>query len=209
MQGVKVLAALALLLSDAGAVVACEGSPVLFADHFDSYDLSWGLHGDELAVQNGQMIMRPEVDTIDWQPNDRASYTDVDVCVNATIVQSITPEESFVGLMFWFKDDDNFYAFEIDTAGHAAIWRRVNGDWRSPVPWGPTPLVPVGDGKTVRLRVVTKGKTATAYVNDVKFMDVTADAAIPGGSQVGVLAGSPMAGVSVNTFDDFIVTKPN
>ena len=84
----------------------------------------------------------------------------------------------------------------------------VKGDWRSPVPWGPSPLVPVGDAKTMRLRVVTKGAMATAYVNDSKFADVTGDAAIPGGSKVGIVAGSPMAGVSVNAFDDFIVTQP-
>src|SRR5579871_7026080 len=138
MHKVWLVAALATGLGSATAACACEGSPVLFADHFDRIDPSWGIYGDELSVANGQMTLKPEQNTIDWQPNDHASYTDADICVTATIAKSVTADQGFVGLIFWYVDDDNFYAFEVDAAGHASIWQQTKGEWRSPVAWRDT-----------------------------------------------------------------------
>src|SRR5262245_40008460 len=159
----------------ANVAFACQGSEVLYQDHFDTLDPSWGTYGDELTIENGRMVIRPEPGTVYWQVNDLGMYPEVDVCADVTIRQSVTPDEVLAGLVFWYVDDDDLYALEIDAAGHASIWKRASGDWRQVVPWADTDLVGSGDGKTQRLRVVTHGLSATAYIDDKKLTDLMAD----------------------------------
>src|SRR5438552_15121511 len=118
----------------ASAAPACQGSKVLYQDHFDALDPSWGTYGDELTVAGGRVVIGPQAGTVYWQVNDLGMYPDVDVCVDLTILDSVTPDEVLAGLVFWYVDDDDLYALEIDAAGHAAIWKRAAGDWREVVP---------------------------------------------------------------------------
>src|ERR1041385_5682636 len=172
-----IVAGVALLGADAAS--ACQGQKVLYQDRFTALDPSWGTYGDELTIENGRMVIRPEPGTVYWQVNDLGMYRDVDLCADVTIVESVTPDEVVAGLVFWYVDDDNLYAFEVDAAGHASIWKRAAGDWRGVVPWAETALVPMGDGKTNRLRVVTNGIAPATYVNDKKLADVMADFPLP------------------------------
>jgi hypothetical protein len=210
MRGGLLIAA-AVIVATAGSAIACEGAKVRYEDHFAAkgLDPSWGTFGDELTVENGRMVIRPQPAMVYWQTNDLATYGDVDFCADVTIVDSVAPDEVLAGLLFWYVDDDNLYALEVDASGHASIWRRAGGDWREVVPWGETDLVPMGDGKTDHLRVVTKGKTATAYINGVKLDEFTADAVPPQGQSVGVIAGSAGNGVSTIAFDEFKITQAN
>jgi len=192
-----------------GAAEACQGQKVLYQDHFASLDASWGTYGHELTVQDGRMVIRPEPGTVYWQVNDLGPYQDVDVCADVTIVTGVTPDEVLAGLVFWYVDDENLYALEVDAAGHASIWKQAAGDWREIVPWAETDLAATGDGKTQHLRVVTSGRVATAYIGDKKLTDVMSDFPLPdGGQKVGVIAGSATAGVSTVAFDEFILTAP-
>ena len=194
----------------AGAATACQGTKVLYQDHFAALDPSWGTYGDELTIEDGRMVIRPEPGTVYWQVNDLGMYPDVDLCADVTILDSVTPDEVLGGLVFWYVDDDNLYALEVDAAGHAAVWKRAAGDWREVLPWGETDLVPTGDGKTNHLRVVTKGATASIYINEQKLADVTADIPLPDeGHKVGLIAGSATVGVSTIAFDEFVLTAPN
>jgi len=202
-------AALAALALGGGAAEACQGQKVLYEDHFATLDGSWGTYGDELTVQNGRMVIRPEPGTVYWQINDLGSFKGVDLCANVTIVDSVTPDEVLAGLVFWYVDDDNLYALEVDAAGHAAIWKRAAADWREVVPWGETDLAASGDGKTQHLRVVTNGRVATAYLGDQKLTDVMSDFPLPDeGQKVGLIAGSATTGASTVAFDEFILTAP-
>ena len=60
-------------------------------------------------------------------PNSASIYDDADVCAEVTNVEVSNPGNSFVGLLFWYVDDKNFYSLEIDADGYASIWRRQNG----------------------------------------------------------------------------------
>lgn len=204
------LVAAAVVLATAGTAVACEGAKVIYEDHFagQALDPAWGTFGDELTLENGRMVIRPEPAMVYWQTNDLGTYDDVDFCADVTIVDSVAPDEVLAGLIFWYVDDDNLYALEVDAGGHASIWQRTAGDWRQVVPWAETDLVAIGDGKVDHLRVVTKGKTATAYINGVKLVDVPNDTP-PHGQSVGIIAGSAGNGVSTIAFDEFKITQSN
>jgi hypothetical protein len=209
MRRAVLLVATGAVLVLASAAAACEGQKILYQDHFDGLDPSWGTYGDELTVGNGRMLIRPEAGMVYWQTNDLGSYPDVDVCADVTILESVTADEVLAGLLFWYVDDDNFYALEVDAAGHAAIWKRASGDWREVVPWGDTDLLAIGDGKTDHLRVVARGTTAAAYVNGRELVEVTATVPLPpAGQQVGLIAGSATAGTSTIAFDEFVLTAP-
>ena len=154
------------------------------------------------------MVIRPQPATVYWQTNDLATYMDVDFCADVTILDSVAPDEVLAGLIFWYVDDDNLYALEVDAASHASIWARASGDWRQIVPWGETELVPTGEGKAIHLRVAIQGKTATAFIDGRKLTDITVSV-VPPEQSVGVIAGSAGTAVSTIAFDDFRITTPN
>src|SRR4051794_29332276 len=114
-----VAAALALALAAAPAI-GCEAQKLVYEDHFSgpALDPSWGTYGDELDVEAGRMVIRPQPATVYWQTNDLATYMDVDFCADVTILDSVAPDEVLAGLIFWYVDDDNLYALEVDAASH-------------------------------------------------------------------------------------------
>src|ERR1044072_6090415 len=115
-----IVAGVALLGADAAS--ACQGQKVLYQDRFTALDPSWGTYGDELTIENGRMVIRPEPGTVYWQGNDLGMYRDADLCADVTIVESVTPDEVVAGLVFWYVDLE-----------------------REVVPWAETALVPMGD----------------------------------------------------------------
>lgn len=192
------------------AAEACQGSKVLYADQFATYDASWGTYGSELKVDGGRMVIRPGAATVYWQTNDLADYQDVDACVDVIFVDSGVPDEVLAGLVLWYVDDDNLAVFQIDAAGHASYFERIMGVWQEAIPWGETDLVPRGDGKPVRLRALVKGSFASLYVGDGKLTDVHFEGTVPPeGTKVGVIAGSAATMVSTVAFDNFALTLPN
>jgi hypothetical protein len=201
----------AVVMAAAGGAVACEGKKVLYEDHFAApkLDASWGTFGDELTLEKGRLVIRPEPAMVYLQTNDLAMRGDVDLCADVTIVDGVAADEVLAGLIFWYVDDDNLYALELDAAGHAAIWRRKGGDWNEVVPWSESDLVAPGDAKTNHLRVATRDKTATIYVNGMKLVEVTTDTLPGDGQMVGLIAGSAGTGVSTIAFDEFKVTAPD
>jgi hypothetical protein len=144
-----------------------------------------------------------------WTVFEQASFADMDACVDVIAVDSVEPDESFAGLLFWYVDVDNFAALEIDASGHAAIWTMTRDGWRSPVEWGATDLVIAGDGKVNRLRVVTRGGVARAYINGSLFREIGAAVPPPAAQKVGLIAASPRNGAAQFAFDNLKVTAPN
>ena len=197
------------VFADGGAAMACDTTAhgALFVDAFDSLAATWGEASDALNVSDGKLVMKPEANHTQWAPNTAQSYRDVDLCAELTSVASVDANNSFSGVMFWYIDDDNYYAFEIDADGRASIWRRQRGRWLSQVDWVRAGALKPGDGSTNELRVVIKGNVASYYLNGDLFregMGVPPD----NGQRVGVIASSPKEGVATYDFDDFTVRKP-
>ena len=70
------------------------------------------------------------------------------------------------GLMFWGKDYSDFYGLDISADGRFQVFRRFNNGWLYPIAWQDNPAIKKGVGQVNRLRVVTRGSQATAYIND-------------------------------------------
>ena len=201
------VAAVALVLIAAdGPAMACGTGKVVFEDSFDTFQSTWGKETEELVLDTGRLLIKPKENFTFWAPNSAAVYDDVDLCATVTNVEVSNPGNSFVGLMFWYLDSKNFYTLEVDADGYASIWRRQNGRWLSQVDWTKTDSLKAGIGETNELRVVTKGKVATYYLNGQEFSEAMG---LPpdNGQQVGIIASSPKDAVATYAFTDFTVTE--
>ena len=194
------------VLAGSGAAEACGTGKVLFEDSFDALQTTWGKQDEELTVENGRLLMKPKENFTFWAPNSAAVYDDIDLCAEVTNVEVSDPGNSFVGLVFWYSDDKNFYTLEIDADGYASIWRRQNGRWLSQVDWAETDALKSGIGSTNELRVVTKGRNASYYLNGQLFKEAMG---LPpdSGQQVGTIASSPKETVATYAFTNFKVTE--
>ena len=201
-------AALALWLASAGAAMAvCPGTTVLFQDSFDSLQPTWGEASPALKVEGGQLIVSPEAESDFWRANTAGVYDAIDMCTTLTTVQGGAPDEAKAGLIFWYVDVNNFYAFELAPNGKASVWRRQRGKWLEQAGWKEAEGANAGDGATNELRVTTSDKGATLYVNGKQFAELKADPPEKG-QQIGVFAASPAAGPARFSFDDLKVFRP-
>ena len=197
-----------LLLVGAGAARACEGRKVLFEDQFSELQSTWDASPATVHVEDGQMIVRPKATFTVWVPNTAALYDDIDMCVDVTTVDAVDPTTNSAGLVFWYVDNKNFYRFEADASGNAAVFRESRGKTLKQIDWTKVAALHLGDGATNQLRVVTKGKVATFYVNGKKFRDLNGQP--PGGGQeIGVIGTSPKKGVATYAFANFKITQPD
>jgi hypothetical protein len=207
MSGFRLGAAVIAILATAGAAEACGSGKVVFEDKFTTLAPTWGAAGEELDVSNGQLVMKPKANYTYWLPNTASVYDDIDMCAQTTSIAAIDPSNGFAGLVFWYIDDSNFYTFEYDATGSAAVFRRQRGKWLKQIDWQKADALKPGDGSTNELRVVTLGNKATFFINGKKFNEITG---IPpdNGQEVGFIASSPEKGVASYGFSDFILSEP-
>jgi len=196
-----------LLALDSAAFAVCQGGNVLYQDSFDKLQPTWGEPNGALKVGNGQMSLTPAADQYYWVANTANLYDDIDMCVSMTTVTGVTPEDAKAGLIFWYVDVNNFYAFELAPNGKASVWRRQRGRWLSQVAWQDAKGANQGDGAINELRVTTIGSQATFFVNDNLFKELTGSPP-DNGQEIGFFAASPAAGAATFAFDNLKVTKP-
>lgn len=201
------IATAVLVLIGAGAGQACEGKKVLFEDNFNELQSTWDGSPNEVKVEDGRMVVSSKADWTVWVPNTASVYDDIDMCVDVTTVEAVDPKTNFVGLVFWYADDKNFYTVETDASGNASIWRKQRGKWLEQINWTKVPTLHIGDGAMNRLRVVTKGNTATFYINGQMFKGITGQPP-ENGQEIGVIAYSPKKGPATYAFDNVKITQP-
>ena len=174
-----------LLVLQIRAVVAGE---ILFEDNFTNLDPSWGIPGERLSVEDGKLTLKPAPDTTQSILNQANVFDDADIRVEVILPAGDASVPG--GLIFWAKDHSNFYCLCIDAAGYFKISRYVTDRWLQPVGWSENEAINKGIGQVNKLRVVTKGRQATAYINDKQV--ATFNGQPPqGGGCVGVSGGSP------------------
>jgi glucose/mannose transport system substrate-binding protein len=174
-----------LLVLQIRAVVAGE---ILFEDNFTNLDPSWGIPGERLSVEDGKLTLKPAPDTTQSILNQANVFDDADIRVEVILPAGDASVPG--GLIFWAKDHSNFYCLCIDAAGYFKISRYVTDRWLQPVGWSENEAINKGIGQVNKLRVVTKGRQATAYINDKRV--ATFNGQPPqGGGCVGVSGGSP------------------
>jgi 3-keto-disaccharide hydrolase len=203
-----VLAAFVLFVSAGQALAVCTGANVLFEDKFDQFRTTWGDASASVKVDNGRMVLSPASGTYAWVANTAGLYDDVDMCVTVTTVTGVDPTDAKAGVVFWYDDVNNFYAFEIAPNGKASVWRRQRGKWLAQVKWADAPAANKGDGAVNELRVTTIAGDATFYVNGTEFKRLSGGSPPDKGQEIGLLVASPDQGAATFAFDDLKVTKP-
>src|SRR5580693_2481849 len=180
----SVIVALLVLFPVAGALAG----EILYEDNFAHLDPSWGPPGERLNVEGGKLTLKPAPNSTQSILNQSNVFDDADIRVEVTMPAGDANIPG--GLIFWAKDHSNFYCLCIDAAGYFKISRYVTDRWLQPVGWIENAAISKGVGQLNKLRVVTKGRQATAYINDKQV--TTFDGQPPqGGGCVGVSGGSP------------------
>src|SRR5215469_14104804 len=177
-------------------VRAVLGGDILYEDNFTNLDPSWGTAGDILSVREGKLVLKPALNTTQSVLNQSNVFEDADVELQITLSNGDPGVPG--GLVFWAKDYSNFYCFCIDANGSFKISHFVIDRWLNPVGWTQSDSINKGVGQTNKLRVVTKGRQATAYINDKEAITINGQPP-QGGGCVGISGGS--AQDSQNTWE--------
>jgi len=148
--------------------LACKGKTVVFEDNFKDADPAWA-SGEGFAIDFGQAKIAVKPNGGLTSLYGGSLFADVDMCVDVTIPEAKQPTYTAGGIVFWAQDYGNYYGLFIDAAGDASVIRLQNGKWLYPVSWRKTDAVKPGAGQVNTLRVVLKGNTGTAYINDKQF----------------------------------------
>src|SRR3984893_19205087 len=185
-----------LALFSMSPVIDVFGGDVLYEDNFTNLDPSWGTPGEILSVKEGKLVLKPALNTTQSVLNQSNVFDDADTEVTITLSSGdpIVPG----GLIFWAKDYSNFYCFCINANGTFKISHFVTDRWLNPVGWTESDTINKGVGQTNKIRVVTKGRQATAYINDKEVITINGQPP-QGGGCVGISGGS--AQDSQNTWE--------
>jgi glucose/mannose transport system substrate-binding protein len=163
------------------------GGDILYEDDFTNLDPSWGTPGDILSVKDGKLILKPALNTTQSVLNQSNVFDDADIEVEVTLAAGDPIVAG--GLIFWAKDYTNFYCLCVDANGSFKISHFVTDRWLTPVGWTETGAVNKGVGQVNKLRVVTKGRQATAFINDQLVITINGQPP-QGGGCVGISGGS-------------------
>jgi hypothetical protein len=111
------------------------------------------------------------------------------------------------GLVFWAKDYDEYYAVLINAQGWFGVQRHVSNRYLLPVAWRESDTIKKGEGVENQVKVVTKGKQATVFINGKEV--ITLNGQPPeGGSLIGFKAASGPEGANTVAFSNLIVSQP-
>ena len=116
----------------------CGTGKALLEDTFTVHDPAWGPKDDRLAIAAGEAVLSPAPGTRTLRWNRAFVFDDVDACATTQLTSYTSdPITSYAGLMFWVKDDRNFYQAVITESGHFTVARVVDGkvQQKRPVAW--------------------------------------------------------------------------
>src|ERR1700730_16742412 len=168
-------------------VLSALAGEILYQDNFANLDPSWGTPSERLSVEDGKLTLKPAPDTTQSILNQANVFDDADIRVEVILPAGDASVPG--GLIFWAKDHSNFYCLCIDAAGYFKISRYVTDRWLQPVGWIENEAIDKGIGRVNKLRVVTKGRQATAYINDKQVTTFSGQPPLGGGC-IGVSGGS-------------------
>jgi len=195
------LAGTALLLTTAGMALACQGkSDPALDDKFQKPDPGWPT-SDNVAITPQGLMIKPPVNGSTWVVNGNYTMDGADLCVTVALPATMpnpANEDTVgdVGVVFWKRDNDNYYLAAISPDGIAAISRSVSGQWTTIVDPVKSPAIKTGVNAVNEIEVATKGNAGVFYVNGAKITDFHGQAPSDGGPP-GVYAES---GPSITTW---------
>jgi hypothetical protein len=193
---------------ESAAPAEVDDPSVIVADTFETLDPGWGAEQGWFGVKDGRLFV---------QFDPKQSYTalyraeavdDIDATVKVKVNDGNDDAVSGGAITFWATDPTaDFWQFELYDNGNIGVFRRVKDRWLTPMAVKAAPaearVNPAGPNE---LRVVTKGRKATFYLNGVEVGTINGQPP-KGGSFFGLYGESGDAGVTVE-FSDLVVKKP-
>jgi len=189
-----ILVGAAMLLASSGPGLACQGkSDPALDDNFSKPDPGWPTADNVTATPRG-LVIKPPANGSTWAVNTNFTMDGADLCVTVALPAAMpTPanEETVgdVGVIFWKRDNDNYYMTAISPDGVATVSRYVGEQWATIVNPIRAAAIKTGPGAVNEIEITVRGNAATLYVNDAKITDFRGQAP-PGGGPPGVYAES-------------------
>jgi hypothetical protein len=186
--------AAALFILVEGRAWACLGkSDAALDDNFTTPDLGWP-NGDNVATSPQGLVVKPPANGSTWVVNGNYTMDGYDLCVTVALPATLpTPanEDTVgdVGLLFWKRDNDNYYMAAMSPDGVAVVSRYLNGQWLTIVNPAKNAAIKTGAGAVNELEITTKGNAGSFYINGTKIADFRGQAP-PSGGPPGVYAES-------------------
>jgi hypothetical protein len=196
--------AFGLLLAAGPAAAECDADNAIFDDDFEFLDPSWGAAADNFYVENGVLVAKSYWGQVNLQTQNEAA----NVCVDAKIVDAPAPENSPLGVIWWWENWDNYYyLYYWSDQPYLEVRRVVKGQSQT-IYSQETLAVKKGAGQTNHIEVDLRAKDATVIVNGTQ---VTRFKGKPpkGGGSVGIYVNSPEDKPATYEFDNFIVSPPS
>jgi hypothetical protein len=179
---------------------------MIFTDNFQTIDPAWIGSTNCLSVSDNKLILTPKANTGAVTMYSACLLKEADIRVK--IAQIVGGTEAPAGLVFWASDKGNgFFLAKIRSDGLFDVLKNFGGKTESLAGSKVLDSVVKGKGQVNELRVVTKGKKATVYVNDQPAASVENDALPEFGSKIGLFGGATAEPYSWS-FSDLIVRKP-
>jgi len=196
------LAGAVLLLAASGTALACQGkSDPALDDNFSKPDPGWP-KSDNVAITPQGLVVTPPVNGSTWVVNGNYTMDGTDLCVTVALPATLpTPatEDTVgdVGVVFWKRDNDNYYLAAISPDGIATISRSLGGQWTTIVDPIKSPAIKTAAGAANEIEIATKGNAGVFYINGTKVTDFRGQAPSDGGGPPGVYGES---GPSITTW---------
>lgn len=150
------------------SAAGCADGKTLFQDAFKSHDQAWGPKDKRLTISGGEAAFSPEPGTGMFRWNRAYVFSDVDVCANVRLAKNTPdPTASYAGLLFWVKDNRNYYQAVIAPNGYFTVARVVDGkvEAKRPVQWTQLDAVKKGAKEKNTMRVTAKGDQVSISIN--------------------------------------------
>ena len=146
------------------------GSPnageLLYTTSFDEFNDEWDLpRGRQSAeIVDGELVLTENsriLDSAFYARLDSRRFSDFDLRVRTRQLEGDI--DNAYGVIFRWRDFDNYYRFEISGDGYYRLSKTEDGTTETISLWVPTEIV--HQGSTNELRVVAKEDTFTFYIN--------------------------------------------
>lgn len=155
---------------------ACDTGKVLLNEDFSQPNAAWGVKDRNFKIEDGSAIITPDKGRGYPRFDSGFVFGDADICMSMTPVKSKDLKESEAGLLFWTRDYDNFFLFELLTTGKYRISRMLNKDWvRDPIGWRDSDAILKG-ASTNKLRLTIQDQILTLGVNGTTLAKLQAQA---------------------------------
>jgi hypothetical protein len=153
---------------------------ILLEDNFETRKPYWGNLTKFWNISNGHMALYPQLNEFYSVFAQRGQFVDASVEIDVTMARGADLTRPG-GVIFWCKDNQDFYVLEINMTGFYAVYRRLHGKWIQVVSAVPVAAINQGVGQSNHLQVITQGSRAQLYVNDQELTSVAYPDANPGG----------------------------